>query len=357
MPVSINKPTAPNPGRSEYHLKRLRGDVEHLHCPPWVKQKARDALWTNALAMFPQLDDIGLTEQYRKMIEPILAQGPSTDAVDWTKWWRERPGRDTEQAPYMTVVQASRVSCGGAGAVLFDSEVRHRHLISLTIRSAYRDRHLSTDWIHQDKDLIEVYMTESQWAALISTLNHGSGTPATLRHIMHQPPAVQPELPEDRTRLFEGEVKETLLGLVQELAAITDEHKTTKRVEHAIKVVKDKLASNVNFVGNRMVEHMEERKARTKAEIEAHMNAAIARAGAEALFGGEPPLVLEDRTSGPENAPDDDPMAGVEITVVEGMNPDRWGPNGEDLFEWDETAERSAQMDLDRAHNPDPEEF
>jgi len=69
-----------------------------------------------------------------------------------------------EGEPYMGTVQISRVS---GHVALFDSEAKHQHFIALRINHADRRRSLSQDWIHSKGQVVEVYMTEAQFAATL----------------------------------------------------------------------------------------------------------------------------------------------------------------------------------------------
>ena len=278
MPVNI---TNPNEER-----ERLEGQF----CPIWASDAVRHALWS-ALEALPISDDTEDREAaYEALCAPVEKMGRGVKGtVAWEQWWRHgaQGGKpmhmdDREQAPYMAVVQASRVSHGHPGGILFDSEHGHQHYIQLRIHSAYRDRGLSNDWVHADKELIEVSMSEAQWAAMISTLNHGSGTPCTINHILHCQPPVKPELPDDRTSLFKKEMAETHNNLLERLDGLM-QGRLTKSQVHELEIIKSHLKSNSSYVAVQFDEHMAKRKAKYQAEIEASMNYAVSRLGMEAL--------------------------------------------------------------------------
>jgi len=283
MAVKINTP-APVPKGDPNERRNL----EHGYCPVWAKAPVRDKLWETFTGLCHTGDKDARRAAYEAICAPLIEQGPASDNVEWAKWWRgtshggRRDIQETEQAPYMGTVQVSRVSSGPPGGVLFDSEHGHQHFIQLRINSAYRVRSLSHDWVHQDKELVEVSMTEAQWASMISTLNHGSGTPCTLGHILQQQPPIKPTLADDRTSLFAGELNDTqtrILGRLDELM----QGRLTKAQKHELDVIKSHVAGNAKFVAESFDKHMEHRKAKFQAEAEATMNATIARLGREAL--------------------------------------------------------------------------
>lgn len=87
--------------------------------------------------------------------------------------------REDETHPAYGMIRASRVN-NSPGSVLFDSDLQHQQSVVLTISRATRKRQLNRDWVHSDKDLIEVEMSEAQWASFVSSMNT-SGVPCTLR--------------------------------------------------------------------------------------------------------------------------------------------------------------------------------
>lgn len=206
--------------------------------------------------------------------------------IEWKKWWRywgenvraKHAEHDREQEPYMVVVQASRVS---GNIPLFDSEHKHQGFISLRIKSAYRDRSLGNDWIHDDKELIEVNMSEAQWAAMISTLNFGSGVPATLQHIFHEGVA-QPKAADNRTDVYHAEFMARLEHAVAKIDALSQTN-MTKAQKNDLAMIRQEIVSNMPFMAKQFREHMETRKEKAKSDIEAHMQHAVQRVGLTAL--------------------------------------------------------------------------
>ena len=86
--------------------------------------------------------------------------------------------------PSYGMVSFSRSSVGGKGWRIFGSGVRTNHPISLRITKAKRSHHLNQDWYHGGiKEIIEVNMTESQFAQLITSLNQGEGVPCTISYL------------------------------------------------------------------------------------------------------------------------------------------------------------------------------
>lgn len=75
-----------------------------------------------------------------------------------------------------------RTTCS-QGHALFGSSIKHRDTIRLRIGTADVCRGLNTDWYHKDKDIIEIEMSQSQFADLITSFNVGDGVPVTIRRL------------------------------------------------------------------------------------------------------------------------------------------------------------------------------
>lgn len=65
-------------------------------------------------------------------------------------------------------IKASRVS---GQTVLAGIDYPQAHYITLTISTATLNRNLSRDWWFTDREVIEVSMSETQWAQMLSAMN------------------------------------------------------------------------------------------------------------------------------------------------------------------------------------------
>lgn len=66
---------------------------------------------------------------------------------------------------------------------LFGSSIKHSNTIALKIQDASVHRGLHKDWFHGDNLLIEVEMSQSQFAEAITSMNMNDGIPCTIRYI------------------------------------------------------------------------------------------------------------------------------------------------------------------------------
>ncbi len=211
-------------------------------------------------------------------------------------------GKMTEKVtrhPSYAKVVASRVS---GHTQLYDSDFHHSAYMTISIRRSELHRNLNRDWHFGREELIEVALSEAQWATFVSAPNVGDGTPCTLQHIAgSQVPQLPP--PETRTKQFGAEVREDLSEAVQALDAALDQianlglsKAKADTIRNGVEAAKRKLTSAIPFVVSQFDEHMEETVERAKSEVHGYMTGALVRSGVAAL-GGMPPLQIEGKTS------------------------------------------------------------
>src|SRR3546814_5396409 len=63
----------------------------------------------------------------------------------------------------------------------------HQNFVSIRICRSSLNRDLSNDWHYGKDQMMEVNMSEAQWATFVSSMNVGSGTPCTLASVDGQP--------------------------------------------------------------------------------------------------------------------------------------------------------------------------
>src|SRR5690606_19504838 len=95
-----------------------------------------------------------------------------------------------ETHPSYGSIHLGRVS---GSAKLFMSPFRHNGFISISISRAKRVRNLANDRLHGElRKLVEVLMSEAQFAHFITSMFDGSGTPCTIHQVtgttMPEPP-------------------------------------------------------------------------------------------------------------------------------------------------------------------------
>ncbi len=190
---------------------------------------------------------------------------------------KDKHGADTH--PAFGMIQVSRVSQGGRGAVLFDSDVQHGHYMILRVHEASRKRDLHRDWIHDTGRLIEVAMSEAQWAEAISSPNT-SGTPCTIRWVKGE--GSRPALEFDsRLDLLHNEVRDKAKEAMAEVDAAMEAFSEKPNAAHKRRLAAaiTNLPANMEFAASSLTEHAEKVVAKSKADIEAAAMAAAERMG------------------------------------------------------------------------------
>jgi len=173
-----------------------------------------------------------------------------------------------ETHPAFALASVSRGSYSGEGVVLFQSEVRHPRAVTLSISRAVRYRDLGSDWLRPTEGLIEITMTESQWASLCAS-DSGRGIPVTLdRYEGDLVPGLElaPRLELQATEAIES-AKKGLERVQAAMAAL--EEKNTVANRKALRTAIDHLPKSIEFATKQLERHVESVKDQVKADLEA----------------------------------------------------------------------------------------
>lgn len=177
-----------------------------------------------------------------------------------------------EVHPAWVVVGASRGSVSPPGAVLFDSDIRHQHVITVQVSEAHRSRDLNRDWIGGGKRIMEFTMSEAQWASFVSSMNSGTGVPATLDFRESADDPHVPGMPFDpRLAHSMDEVRNAATKAQEDVRRAYDAYTEKKTAENlrSLKAAIDNMPSNLRFAAESLSEHAENVVQRAKADIEA----------------------------------------------------------------------------------------
>lgn len=221
---------------------------------------------------------------------PRVIQEPITEHSD-------SPASETVTThPAFAQIGASRVQ---GHTSLYDSDFVHQHYMTITIRSSELHRSLNRDWHFGRSELIEVALSESQWATFVSAPNVGMGVPCTLSHINGRS---VPGLPDPASRVDQfsteivGKLSETvklLDGALRDLGELGLSKAKQERMAATLETVRRELKSNLPFVAKQFSEHMETTVEKAKQEIHGYMTNVVQRAGLAALTKGDLPLQIE----------------------------------------------------------------
>lgn len=206
--------------------------------------------------------------------------------------WEQHPTYKDEfdvTHPAYGVVQVSRTS--GGSRALFMSEIGHDHRICLRVHKAKHRRHLNNYWTHAGEKLIEVEMSELQFAQMISSMNLGSGVPCTLRVVPSGDLERMPDIvPDAQSAVFSMEIKKAAAKAVADATnahALLHELMQRKTVKKSdLKPINDclyrlstLLPSNMRFIQDQFQEAMEHTTEQAKAQAEGHVLRVLQQAG------------------------------------------------------------------------------
>jgi len=216
---------------------------------------------------------------------------------------RPHPGGDKEIVtthPAFGMIGVNRVS---GGDVLNGSDFVHGAAMRIRIhhseihRSLYHDRHSAREQI------IEVALSEAQWATFVSSPNVGDGVPCTIKSMSRQPVPGLPE-PKRQSDQFGAEMKTKLkntLASLDQLSAEIDAIGLSKVKAEALKErvrnARMQLSSNMPYLAECFEEHMETTVEKAKAEVHGYVTGVVMSAGLQHIAdqNAAPLLQLGDR--------------------------------------------------------------
>lgn len=188
---------------------------------------------------------------------------------------------ERESHPSFGMIGAYRAQVSPPGAALFDSDIQHRNIVTVRISTASRKRDLHHDHIMADREIIEIEMSEAQWASFVSSMNT-SGVPCTIAfrqgegRIEGVPFAPRLEESMRETRRAAA----TAFGEITE--AFADyEAKPTKDNLRMLRARISNAVPNVDFAGKSLAEHAENVVQKARADIEAIVAHKAAQLGIE----------------------------------------------------------------------------
>lgn len=215
---------------------------------------------------------------------------------------KQGPGGAKEEVtthPAFAQIVAARVS---GHAALYGSDFRHNAYMTIRIKRSQIHRHLNHDWYFGTEPIIEIALSEAQWATFVSSTNIGDGVPCTILNLDWE---MTPELPDPASRVdqFNGEMAARLKDAISKAEAAiagVDALGLSRARAEAVKGPLARLVMELRhtlpFVARQFAEHTETTVEKAKQEIHGYMTAVVQRAGIAALSGGKLPLQIEDDT-------------------------------------------------------------
>lgn len=228
----------------------------------------------------------------------------------------ERPGKHarhdesskTYDHPAFGQIGAYRVQ---GKTTLYGSDFLHQNFVIVRIHRSQLNRELSRDWHFATDELVEVALSEAQWATFVSSMNQGSGVPCTIQWVRGEGhmPSIPLRVEEDVTREeFSRKARQTAAHVAAaieeiegEIGASLSKAKREKILARLTRLRRD-LDDSMPFIARSFDEHMETTVEKAKVEVNAYVQAAVMRAGLTALTGGasDVPLQLGTGTPSPE---------------------------------------------------------
>lgn len=174
------------------------------------------------------------------------------------------------------------------------SSIKHTNPIRLTIRHAEVDRHINCDWYNARGRIIEIEMSQSQFADAITSFNRGDGVPCTILFTERDG-----NIPEcnfvNKVEQFSGEFSEQISGVqdelgqcIKEVSDIFEKKKTLTKAERekiidVLQKAKNNVGCNARYVYNCFNEQMDKTVKEAKGEIESFMQNKIRTFAAKAI--------------------------------------------------------------------------
>lgn len=200
-----------------------------------------------------------------------------------------------ERHPAFAQIGASRVH----GSVhLYGSDFKHNDFICIRISLSQNRRSLSQYWPFAHKEIVELWMSEAQWATFVSSMNMGQGTQCTLRQLGGEQIApIEPALntiSQFRAELGQmlGEAQEELDKL--ERAAFAGKDIKRSELKSMLNKLRNSLKPGIEFLAKQFGTYMETTTEKAKTEINAYALRAVQEAGLKALR--EPTIEVEQLT-------------------------------------------------------------
>jgi hypothetical protein len=180
------------------------------------------------------------------------------------------------------MLQFNRIS--GGSTALFGSSIQHKDTIRMYLREGEVSRELNRDFYFGSNEILEIEMSYSQFAEVITSMNQGTGVPVTIKYIqgkgkIEDCPFVGKFV--DKKKQFEdefsdnlNETNEKVNDLLESLSKLFEEKKSfTKKdkeeILNKIRMLSMEMNGNREFIYEQFNEQMDKTIVEAKGEIEA----------------------------------------------------------------------------------------
>jgi len=193
---------------------------------------------------------------------------------------------DPEKHPSYAAIKLSKSS---GHAALFGSPFKHQHYITLSIcRATLARSYGNSGHFASAYELVEVNLSEAQWARFVSSVGDGNGVPCTLARVAGR--LIEP-CPEQRTEERAHEELKASIGLAfdrltKATAAaydlLNDKSPTKTKREALLGLMTEasrQLTDTVPFLTKQYTAHMAKVREAAKIEVEAYAQRTLTRLG------------------------------------------------------------------------------
>lgn len=192
----------------------------------------------------------------------------------------------------------TRSTIGGSGTNLFGSSIKHSNTITFRVYHAEVSRDHDHDWYSSTSrrtPIVEIEMSQSQFAEMITSMNIGDGFPVTIRSIEGTRMENCPH--ESKRQQHANEFKDHMVKFAASLEAdkkkLYDiiEKRIPKKDQQDLKLTLDgmlqEIRSNIPFYEEQFARQMERTVTEAKGEVEAFVNQKIHSTGLKSLMDQE----------------------------------------------------------------------
>jgi hypothetical protein len=180
------------------------------------------------------------------------------------------------------------------GTNLFGSSIQHNNTIVFRLQHAKVDRHLEQDWYHTDGStpIVEIEMSQTQFAEMITSMNMGDGVPVTIRHVQgskiepspyRNKRAMHAQEFKQTMQVFEQTVKETSGKLLEMISKLPK--KDQDQASRLVSQILQEIGSNIPFYEEQFQRQMDRTVKEAKGEVEAFIQNRTTSAGLKLLQG------------------------------------------------------------------------
>jgi len=177
------------------------------------------------------------------------------------------------------------------GHHLFGSDLQHQTVVSLRITPCEVARDLNQQWYHgKAKPLIEVVLSDMQFAELLTTMNVGSGVPCTVRQHPEHGYLKYEAPPANERDKINKELEQQCVAAMSYLDAVVDEINATPMsgkaktsLTKAVEMARRQISGHLPFIETQYKEAMDRLEREAKAAVDGFITQAVNATGLETL--------------------------------------------------------------------------